>query len=135
MPWITAKTDWTAADYYNFDDINRVENNTEYVRSELLVIGYVSPSMTFIKDRTDKSYDLVSSINRIEANLQTLVNNFVEPPGWLPSITWTQDTKFNAYHANRWENNLSLIHEYAALTEQAFRYAGTFPASEGVTIL
>ena len=135
MPWETPKTDWLSTDVYNFDDINRVENNIEYVRLELIVLGYAMPSITVITDRTNKAYDLLSSINRLESNLQLVADNFVEPPGWLPGVAWLRDTKFTEYHANRWESNVSLLHEYAALTEQGWRYAGTFTAGTGVTIL
>lgn len=135
MAWITPKTDWLASDFYDFSDLNRVENNIEYVRLRLGVIGYSVPSMTFIKDRTNKSYDLLSSINRIESNIDQLASSFVYPPGWLPLVFWQPDTKFTEYHANRWESNVSLLKEYSELTEQAWRYAGTFNAGTGVTIL
>lgn len=134
MPWITPKTDWLSSDFYDFSDLNRVENNIEYASASLVVIGYPMPSMTFIKDRTNKSYDLLSSINRIEANLQTVADNFVEPPGWLPVVLWQPDTKFTEYHANRWESNAKLLYDYSILTEQAWRYCGMFVAGQEVPI-
>lgn len=31
MEWISPKTNWNSEDYYNFEDLNRVENNTQIV--------------------------------------------------------------------------------------------------------
>jgi hypothetical protein len=132
MAWITPKTDWLATDFYNFDDINRVENNTVEVRSYLVSIGYNIPSIVTITNRVGKSYDLVSSINRLEANLDTIKNNFVTPPNWQNSVFWDSGTKFTEIHANRWESNVQLLYTYAQLTFQAYRYSGTFNAGQEV---
>lgn len=134
MPWVTPITNWSSSSIYNYNDINRVESNMDYVRSELIAIGYDVPNMTFVVNRNYTSYDLLSSVNRIETNLEALKNSFVEPPNWLDTITWTADTRFTNYHANRWESNVLLIHDYVALVQQSFKYCGSFVAGQEVPI-
>lgn len=132
MAWITPKTNWLTSDSYNFSDINRVENNTVEVRSYLVSIGYDIPTITTITNRNNFSYDLVPSVNRIEANLDTIRTNFFTPPNWLSSVIWDADTKFTNYHANRWESNVQLLYDYAQLAFQAYRYCGTFNSGQEV---
>lgn len=132
MPWTNPKTNWTSNEAYNFGDINRVESNMEYVRSELIGIGYTVPSLTFITNRNILSYDLLSSVNRIESNMEAI--KLFTPPGWLDTITWTADTRFTNYHANRWESNVQLLHDYVPLVESAFRRCGAIVAGQGVPI-
>lgn len=132
MPWVTPKTNWTSAEAYNFTDINRVEANMEYVRSELIAIGYAVPTLTFITNRNILSYDLLSSVNRLEANMEAV--KLFTPSGWLSTITWTADTRFTNYHANRWESNVQLLHDYIPLVEAAFRRCGAVVAGQGVPI-
>lgn len=132
MAWQTPKTNWVASESYNYSDINRVENNTLEVHTYLTGIGYALPGITTVTNRTSSSYDLISSINRLENNLDSIKNNFVTPPGWQAKQTWTATTSFDENHANRWENNVSLLYEYAQLTFQSYRYAGTFNAGQEV---
>lgn len=132
MPWVNPKTNWTSAEAYNYTDINRVEGNMEYVRSELIGIGYTIPAMTFITNRSNLSYDLLSSVNRLEANMEGL--KVFTPPCWLPTVTWAADTRFTNYHANRWESNVQLLHEYVPLVEAAFRRCGAVVAGQEVPI-
>lgn len=130
MPWITPKMNWTGTDFYNAGDLNRVENNIAEVRSYLISIGYSIPTITTNTSRINTSYDLVSSINRIESNLNTIRQAFATPAGWQSTISWTAATKMTADHANRWETSAKLLYDAAQATYQGYRYAGTFNAGQ-----
>ena len=126
MAWITPVTNWTASGYYNYTDINRVENNINEVRTYLIGIGYVVPTITVNTARTTTSYDLISSINRIENNLDTIKNAMFTPSGWQSKITWDTTTKMSADVANRWENNALLLYTLAQNIYAAYTYCGAF---------
>lgn len=132
MPWQTPKTNWTASDYYNAGDLNRVENNIDFVRTYLVGLGYAIPSITTDVSRINESYDDLTSINRIEANLTLIKDNFVTPSSWQAGQTWTVTTPLTHNDANRWESNISALYELAQKVPQSFRYAGTFNLSQEV---
>jgi hypothetical protein len=126
MAWITPKTNWTSSDYYNFADLNRVENNINELRIYLVSIGYLIPAITVNTTRINTSYDLVSSINRIENNINTIRLAFVTPGDWQSTITWDYTTKFTEAHANRWESSVFNLYTLAQNVYASFTYSGTF---------
>jgi hypothetical protein len=133
MAWMTPKYDWTATDLYNFADMNRVENNIDAVRIILLASGYSLPTMTIVTNRTIYDYELVSSVNRLEANLEALRVAFnATPDGYLPRVTWTASTGFTFADANRWERNIELLYKAINSATRVVRYSGTFAAGEEV---
>lgn len=79
--WITPKLDWTRTEYYNFEDLNRVENNSEVVAG---LVGYFIglPPLSFLTDRSMKRIEFADSLNRIEGNQDVLRQRFT-PSGWL----------------------------------------------------
>lgn len=129
---MTPKTNWTSADYYNADDLNRVENNTDYLRTALIAIGYTVPSITTNVSRIGSSYDNLTSINRVELNLNTIKNSFITPSTWIDGKTWTETTAFTVDDANRWESNQQALYDLSTVIPQSFRYAGTFASNEEV---
>lgn len=132
MPWNTTKTNWVSTDYYNFSDLNRVENNIDYVRTVLIALGYTIPSITTNTGRTNLSYDTIDSINRVESNLNTIKNNFVTPSTWTEGQTWSLITPFSYTDANRWESNVQALYDLSITIPQSFRYSGTFNLAQEV---
>lgn len=130
MSLIPPKTDWTEDDFFNADDMNRIEANTEIVANFLRSIGYNVPSMVHIKDRTKKSIDFISSINRIENNIEQIKNSFIAPPGYQEKDTWNVKRGFSYRDANRLENNLKLLYEWAIKVKENLKYCGTFACGE-----
>lgn len=128
--WIEPKTDWVEDDLYNAEDLNRVENNTSEVVIFLESIQYDIPDITVNTSRNNASIEFLSSINRVESNLETIKNAFVTPPGWLGTKTWIKTMGFDYQEANRLETNVKLLYELAQLTKDNFRYCGTFYAGE-----
>lgn len=127
---LTPKTNWTSEDYYNAEDLNRVEINTEFVASYLRELQYNIPNQIYVVDRDKLSIDFISSINRVENNIEQLKDAFIAPPGYQGKETWTVKKGFSYKDANRLENNLKLIYEWAHRVKENYRYCGTFTCGE-----
>ena len=124
--WIESKTDWKSTDYLNCTDLNRVENNTEYIAQYLVNLNYAVPIGTVVKNRTMASLDFISSINRIEENIDIIKNSFLSPPGWQEKKTWSLGKGFSYKDANRLENNLDILYKWAQIAKNNLVYCGTF---------
>ena len=131
MPWITPKLNWTDQDYYNFADLNRVENNTQVVAQELTAYSGNPVSVTVVTNRDMTRIEFYDSLNRIEGNIQTLADNFFEPNGWEPTKTdWQSGQPFDWRDARRLERNLYLIYDLIYRAIESLKYCGTFYAGE-----
>lgn len=130
MAWIAPKLDWLPSDSINAVDWNRIENNTAEVAAYLNSIQYAMPAMTHITNRTQSHIDFLSSINRIEQNINAIRSAFVTPPGYPGVKSWSLGIGFNNEDAIRLERNLVLLMEYGLLVFQSFRYCGTFYSGE-----
>ena len=112
MAWITPKTNWTSADYYNYDDLNRVENNTSYLKTEYQGIGYISATGVIDTSKTMSSITFYDDLNRIENNIKAIKDASYEPLGWsTPKTTWETLNTFVETDANRLESNLVALQE------------------------
>ncbi|UWG96775.1 hypothetical protein LPY66_18140 [Dehalobacter sp. DCM] len=137
MAWITPKTDWDDQDYYNYGDLNRVENNTDYLVGYILGnIGF-NPTITGIKTswvNTDISF--YNDLNKIEGNIQACRNIFAgDPLGWeTPKTSWKSLDKFDHIDANRLENNLARIKAMAENIVDAYLQCGNFICGEGTEL-
>lgn len=134
MSWLEPKTDWNSTDYYNAHDLNRVESNTAEVIAFLQSIQFDTPTITAVTNRDNTRIEYISSINRVESNIDTIKNKFLTPPGWQSKKTWTTGPGFNYQDANRLESNLELLYEYAQLAAQNIVYCGLFACGEEVLI-
>lgn len=124
------KTDWKKEDFINSSDFNRIEGNTDEVRNYLNSIQYDIPTLTTITNRTNASIDFVSSINRIENNIEVIKNNFATPLDWKPKVNWSLGLGFTHDDVNRLENNLKSLLELGQLAFQNFKYCGTVTCGE-----
>lgn len=131
MNWITPKTNFIAEDYYNYSDLNRVENNTNYLRDYLIYLGYRVPLLDIKTNRDNTNIDFLSSINKIENNIEIIKNIFAVPPGYEGKKTWILGQGFSYLDANRLENNLEKLKDYAEKTEEGFIYCGTIYCGQG----
>jgi hypothetical protein len=130
MAWMTPKFDWTADDYWNAADINRLENNTQEVRNYLLSIQYDIPAMTFVTNRSYTYADFLSSINRIEQNLDTVRSSFLTPPGYLAMKSWVAKKTFDFTDVNRLEYNVKILYDYGLLVYSSFRHCGAYTCGD-----
>lgn len=124
--WINPKTNWKATDYLNYADLNRIEKNTEFVAEYLVNISYIVPIGTVVSNRTMQSIDFISSINRLEENIDIIKNSFLTPPGWQDKKVWSLGKGFSYDDANRLENNLKILKEWAEIAKDNLVYCGTF---------
>jgi len=132
MAWQEAKTDWSSDDYYNAEDLNRVENNTlEVARLIQQLVGVNVNLEATVTDRSYRSIEFADSLNRVERNLEKLsVLNL----GKLKPLktTWQTGDIFSYKDAIRLENNLTIL--YSVLNENVanVNYCGTFSCGEEV---
>lgn len=127
---LPVKTDWTAVDYYNADDLNRVEANTQFVAEFLESIDYVIPLEPVETGRTKASIEFADSLNRVEGNIELIRENFLTPPGYAAAKEWKALMAFGYVDANRLERNLELLHKWGLIAKDNLRYCGTFYSGE-----
>lgn len=111
MAWITPKTDWTSTDYYNYDDLNRVESNCQEI--ENLISTYsVAPTITVKTDRDNTRIEYYENLDTIESNILALRTSTAEPSGWIAPKTNWQSVRgsFSYTDANRLESNVSALY-------------------------
>lgn len=139
MSWITpyqsnvfeTKVNWKETDVINFNDFNRIESNMVEVANYLRSITYNIPDLTIKTDRDNKSIDYLSSINRIENNLEILKDNFETPLEWQATKTWLVGIGFTYEDVNRIENNIARLMSIGVITYKNFRNCGTMACGEG----
>jgi len=54
VAWLPPKLDWTADDFLNYEDLNRVENNIETIAEVMIALGHQVSLGTVVKDRNIK---------------------------------------------------------------------------------
>lgn len=129
--WLEPKLDWGPTDYYNFSDLNRVENNTIYV-VEMISSFDISPIIESDVSRTMSSIEFANSLNRIESNINLLRQRYT-PNGWtINKIDWQSNQPFDFNDAARLENNLALLYFYYRGNIDNFRHCGAYTCGEEV---
>lgn len=123
---------WRYNDYYNAEDLNRVEANTQFVADLLSNMGYNAEIQLLDSGWTMLKFPTNAQINRIESNLESLKNSFYTPPGYGEKKTWPQKTGFSFEDANRYERNLELLYLWAQKVLESYKYCGTFACGEEV---
>lgn len=130
---ITPKTNWTSDDYYNFEDLNRVESNTQFVAGYLQSIDYPVQLEEVVNNRTMIDIDFLSSINRVERNIESIRSSMnIIPPGYGAMKIWPQKTGFSHQDAIRYEKNIELLYLWATRIYESYKYCGTFACGEEV---
>lgn len=129
--WQTPKLEWSRTDYYNFEDLNRVENNTIFV-AEMISAFDAPPVINSDVSRTMKRIEFADSLNRLEGNIDRLRQRY-KPTGWIENkLDWRANDPFNYEDAARLEKNLSLLHFYYRGNIDNFRYCGAYTCGEEV---
>ena len=69
--WQQPKTDWTAEDFFNIEDYNRIKGNLNEIRTQSLLLW---PDFEFEEMGEDKAYQdygfYADEINRFESNVE-----------------------------------------------------------------
>jgi hypothetical protein len=122
---IDTKTNWTSEDYYNFEDLNKVESNTQLVAEYIRSLQYDIPELITRTDRNMTSIDFKSSIERVQENIEKIRMNFLTPlnyQGTRENIS----KGFSYIDANRLEDNIQKLYELALIVKDNLIYCGTF---------
>ena len=131
MTWQEPKTDWSSEDYYNFEDLNRVESNTKIVAGLVKLFDRI-PDLETNTNRDMSSIEFAESLNRIENNIKILGERRILP-GWIsPKMDWEYNQRFSYVDANRLEKNLKLLYEYYKGNSELFKYCGAYTCGEEV---
>jgi len=131
---VTPKTNWVADNFYNADDYNRVETNTILIANYYIGLGYPISLSTTITNRDKASYDLVSSVNRLESNIDEIRAKLITPPNYQTKRIWDYTSTFDYKDANRWESNLNLLNLWGLNIQKSFRYCGTFSSGQEIIL-
>ena len=131
---IQSKLDWTQWDYYNAEDLIRVEANTQFVADYLSTMGYIADLQGVKVDWTMLDFPTITEINRIENNINSLQECFYAPEGWQDRKIWLRGKKFSWEDALRYEMNLHLLTQMINLIKDATVYAGTFNSGQEVIL-
>lgn len=136
MAWETPKTDFTTSDYYNFGDINRVENNTDAL-ADLVETYALRPTLDTVKtDWVNTNFPFYDQINRIENNILAIKNATAQPIVWItPVVDWVSIDIFDYVDANRLESNLLALYTMINNIIDALLYCGTFYCGQDNTEL
>lgn len=119
-------------DYYNFTDLNRVDDWTKYVHDKLYKLGYNAPiSARAAWEYGD--YPTVGEMARIRNNIDSLRNNFFSPPEWRELKPVYRDDgreTINAQQVNAQEWDLQILNDMIDTMVASFPYAGEWNAGE-----
>lgn len=135
MAWIAPKLDWLPTDSINAADWNRIENNIIETVAYLNSIQYVMPALTSVTNRTQTYVDTLTSINRIENNIDAIRLAFLTPPNYQAKEVWTLGKGFDNLDAIRLEQNIKLLMDYGLIVYQSFRYCGATICGDGGGII
>lgn len=127
MAWITPKTNWTTSDYYNFGDLNRVENNSDYLAT-LIGTYAATPILTGITTTRDNTrIEYYDNLNRVEGNIEILETAAGTPLIWdNPKTTWVSLEAFDNLDAIRLEDNLLQLKNMIDNIISELRFCGAF---------
>jgi hypothetical protein len=135
-PFLEAKINWTPIDYYNYDDLNRVESMIVVVWEQVEKYRFKTVNLDDnISNRTKESIEFADSLRRIESNILLLGTELNFPTGFInPNVLWVYNSAFSYEDANRLEKNLVILNDYVTKQIGAWRYCGQYTVGdEGVS--
>lgn len=133
MAWQEPIINWEYDDYFNIEDLNRVENNI----LEIYLLAKILRG-EFNLEEINTSHDIktipfADVLNRVEGNINILGNKLYKPQGWIqPKLDWRYNQPFSYEDANRLEYNLLVLYNYAKGNIDNFRYCGAYTCGEEV---
>ena len=117
-------------DFFNVEDYDRIKQNIEYLReyAYFLYGGFTMRGMVAV---TVESYGYASTIDALDANLESIAANTFRPPDMMPVKQWRgNQPPPGADDWNRIENTCLLLFEqferqFACLPKLAFELKGS----------
>ena len=104
----------------NYSDLNRIENNCEYIVSKLVENGYII-NITTKTNWLETDIPTYMEITRIRNNIQLLLNTYHTMSG-SPTILFWNGVDY--VDANTLEQNLYNLNDMIVRMEKTFRYCG-----------
>jgi hypothetical protein len=128
------KFDWTADDFYNCEDLNRVEEWTKIINEKALEFKGSNLDLTHKIDRNESYIEFAVGYNRIEANIGNLREFLGRPYGSTEVfIGWSRYRPFTYKDANRLEANLDALNLYVqGNLDNVIRCGNYIAGAEGV---
>lgn len=128
MPWQTPKTDWVITDIdYDHEDLNRVEDNTLYLKQLFKEIGYTATFTPGTVWSPNNCLIYAEDWERIEQNIKNIADASYTPSlNWeTPKTNWTAILdSFDYTSANRLEKNLETLYQQYQNILSAYIYCG-----------
>lgn len=126
MSWETPVYNRTVDSYYEFDYVNRVNNNTIFLRDLALEYFTNSLSLEFLPEYNIYTIPTEAHFNTIERNINTVKNVlYVEPLGWTALFADRTGYGFTYEDANNIEYNLDLLYNTFYRIIDSMVYSGT----------
>lgn len=123
--WTTPKTNWALSDFLNFEDLNRVEENTHYVFDRLIRDGYYLNTQTYKTDWAVTDIVFKDDLNRIEQNIKDLAQAYYTTSEFEELKTdWETLDAVDFNFPNRIEKDLEIINTLLASMEQYYIFSG-----------
>lgn len=127
------KTNWNSDDYFNAEDLNRVENNTleVYRLSKMLRGEFFLEDITTGHNMTTIPFD--DLLNKVEGNIKRLGEEIYRPSDWNDlEADWKYNTPFSYQDLNKWERNILFLYNYAKGNVDSIPHCGMFAVGEEV---
>lgn len=128
--WITPVTDRTSESFYNYTDVNRVDNNIRYLKEYVDAnVGLVATLQTYTT-QNNSTYGTSELMNLLESNINTVKEVLsYDPPSWVTlAESWVGNNSddFTYINANNLEQNLATLKYNFEQIFQSLRFCGTF---------
>ena len=125
------KINWKPTDFYNFQDLNRV-NELIISLNDQLPFFYGKKIDLIPYDISDmKSIIYNSTLNDIEQNLFNLRSFMNYPPGTEePKTYWQPNDNFSSIDANRFERNIYYLWQHFEGNAQTIPYCGMYTVGQ-----
>jgi hypothetical protein len=124
---------WTKDDYYNYWELNRIEEITENMPDFISLLKECPPIENTVTDRDMKYIEFKEGWNRVEQNIEILRNTLNNPLGTIESKTyWWYNMPYSFEDANRLEQNLRVMYEYVKGNLGYIQYCGMCTCGEEV---
>lgn len=133
--WIEPKTDWTASDYFNAEDYNRIIGNLVYLRAYL---GSLFNSLTNVSLGEEKSVESLiyaREINAIEQTLEILNKETYRLAIGETKEYFTNQKTIDYVELNRIEKSiLALLQKVVNHKENLTKIAFTLGNQKGIKV-
>lgn len=134
MAWVGTVT-FTTLSYYNYGDLNRENNDLQYLIDQLTALGYYPLGLHTVKTnyaRTD--FPHITDVNNIKSNILSIIQCFNPVSAPAIVINTYRLQLFNYVEANKLEINLQALYDMLNAVVASFKYSGTFVAGQDINL-